>query len=329
MTTGVEPRADGHDAHDAALVVLTDSAPPGSHDHEREHRAPTPEERLLQGAPALAVLRRGLAVTPELRQGLVLTVAFAVVTALGKLAVPVLIQQVLDRGILGERGYRPAFVAVSCLAIGGLIVMVYVAGRATFLRLVRAAEASLLGLRTRTFSHVHELSIAEHVDHRRGALVARVTSDVETLAQFTEWGAMAWIVDSILIVTTLAVMAAYSWPLTLVTVAVFLPLLPVMRALQRRQLAAYDEVRAAVRQEMALVLERVAHTDGVVTGLIDAVRSVQEQLAQAAIRREELCDLTAERIQATTTVARPVTVSGRVSITGTTTLRGTVGEPTR
>ncbi|HMN09323.1 MAG TPA: hypothetical protein PKC83_11105 [Gemmatimonadaceae bacterium] len=89
-----------------------------------------------------------------------------------------------------------------------------------------------------------------------------------------------------------------------------------------------DEVRAAVRQEMALVLERVAHTDGVVTGLIDAVRSVQEQLATAAIRREELADLTAQRIQATTT-ARPVTVSGRVSITGTTTLRGTVGEPTR
>lgn len=258
MTPGVEPRADGHDGHDAALAVLTDSAPPGSHDHEREHRAPTPEERLLQGAPALAVLRRGLAVTPELRQGLLLTAAFAVVTALGKLAVPVLIQQVLDRGILGERGYRPTFVAVSCLAIGGLIVIVYVAGRATFLRLVRAAEASLLGLRTRTFSHVHELSIAEHVDHRRGALVARVTSDVETLAQFTEWGAMAWIVDSILIVTTLAVMAAYSWPLTLVTVAVFLPLLPVMRALQRRQLAAYDEVRAAVGGTLSEVSELVA-----------------------------------------------------------------------
>ncbi|MGV3760477.1 MAG: ABC transporter ATP-binding protein [Actinomycetota bacterium] len=112
--------------------------------------------------------------------------------------------------------------------------------------------------RTRTFGHVHDLSIAEHVDHRRGALVARVTSDVETLAQFTEWGAMAWIVDSILIVTTLAVMAVYSWPLTLVTVAVFLPLVPIMRALQRRQLAAYDEVRAAVGGTLSEVSELVA-----------------------------------------------------------------------
>jgi len=246
------------DEHDAALSALTDTSPPGSHDHEREHRAPTPEEARLRDAPATAVLRRGLAATPELRQGLLLTAGFAVVTALGKLAVPVLIQQVLDRGILGPQGYRPTFVAVSCLAIGLLIVVLYVAGRATFLRLVRAAEASLLGLRTRTFAHIHDLSIAEHVDHRRGALVARVTSDVDTLAQFTEWGAMAWIVDSILIVTTLAVMAVYSWPLTLVTVAVFLPLLPVMRALQRRQLAAYDDVRAAVGGTLSEVAELVA-----------------------------------------------------------------------
>lgn len=258
--SAIDPDADGHDEadlHEAALAVLTESSPPGSHDHERAHRAPTPEEANLQDAPALTVLRRGLASTPELRQGLLLTAVFAVVTALGKLAVPVLIQQVLDRGILSAQGYRPAFVAVSCLAIAALIVVLYVAGRATFLRLVRAAEASLLGLRTRTFGHVHDLSMAEHVDHRRGALVARVTSDVETLAQFTEWGAMAWIVDSVLVVTTLAVMALYSWPLTLVVVAVFLPLLPIMRVLQRRQLAAYDEVRAAVGGALSEVSEVV------------------------------------------------------------------------
>ncbi|MFP5254266.1 MAG: ABC transporter ATP-binding protein [Acidimicrobiia bacterium] len=279
----VDPRGDGHDAYDATLSVLAETSPPGSHDHEREHRAPTPEEARLRDAPALAVLRLGLAATPELRQGLRLTAAFAIVTALGKLAVPVLIQQVLDRGILAEGGYRPTFVAVSCLAIGALIVALYVAGRATFLRLVRAAEASLLGLRTRTFGHVHDLSIAEHVDHRRGALVARVTSDVETLAQFTEWGAMAWIVDSILIVTTLTVMAIYSVPLTLVTVAVFLPLLPVMRALQRRQLAAYDEVRAAVGGTLSEVSELVA---GVPVVRAYGLRERTRRRLQAAIDRQ-------------------------------------------
>ena len=106
--------------------------------------------------------------------------------------------------------------------------MLYLISRATFLRLVRAAEASLLGLRVRTFEHIHRLSLADHVDQRRGALVSRVTSDVETMAQFTEWGAVAWIVDTVLIVGTLAVMLVYSWQLALVASLVFLPLLPAL-----------------------------------------------------------------------------------------------------
>lgn len=243
--------------HDAVVDVLTDAAPPGSHDHERRHPDQSAEEEALRDAGAMAILRRGLAVTPELKQGLVLTAVLAVATALGKLAVPVLIQQILDRGVLGEDGYRPGFVAATCGFATALIVGLYFVSRATFLRLVRAAEASLLGLRVRTFQHIHRLSLADHVDQRRGALVSRVTSDVETMAQFTEWGAVAWIVDSVLLVTTIAVMLLYSWQLALVSVAVFLPLLPALRYLQRRQLAAYDEVRDAVGTTLSEVSELV------------------------------------------------------------------------
>lgn len=279
------------DEHDAAVEVLADSAPPGSHDRERTHRLSTPEETALQDAGALAVLRRGLAVTPELRQGVVLTAVLAVLTAAGKLAVPILIQQILDRAVLGDAGYRPAFVAVACVGTGVLILGLYGISRAAFLRLVRAAEASLLGLRVRAFGHIHRLSIAEHVDHRRGALVSRVTSDIETMAQFTEWGAVAWIVDSVLIVATVSVMAIYSWQLTLVVIAVFLPLLPALRALQRRQLAAYDQVRAAVGDTLSEVSELVTGApvvlayglDGRTRGRLDrAIRHQYRSQMQAA-----------------------------------------------
>ncbi len=261
------------DDRDATIEVLSDAAPPGSHDHERTHRAQTPEEEQLQDAGALSVLRRGLAVTPELREGLVLTALLAVATAIGKLAVPILIQQILDRGVIGDSGYRPGFVAVACASVAALILSLYVVSRAAFLRLVRAAEASLLGLRVRAFTHIHRLSIAEHVDHRRGALVSRVTSDVETMAQFTEWGAVAWIVDTVLIVATLLVMTVYSWQLTLVTVCVFAPLLPVLRALQRRQLAAYDDLRARVGDTLSEVSELVTGAPVVLAyGLEDRTR---------------------------------------------------------
>ena len=246
------------DDHDAAVAALATNAPAGSTDHARPHAAPSPDEDGLADAGALQVLRRGLAVTPELREGIALTGLLAVATAAGKLAVPVLIQQILDRGVIGPAGYRPGFVAATCGIVAVLIGLLYVVSRTAFYRLVRAAEASLLGLRVRTFTHLHELPMADHVEHRRGALVSRVTSDVETLAQFTEWGAVAWLVDSTLIVATLGVMALYSWQLALVTIAVFLPVLPLLRVLQRRQLAAYDRVRTAVGGTLSEVSELVS-----------------------------------------------------------------------
>ena len=128
------------------------------------------------------VLRRGLRESPELRAGLIVTVAMAMVVAAGKLVVPVAIQQILDRGITGPDGLRPGFVVVSCGIAAGLLITIAVANRMTYLRLVRAAENMLDGLRTRTFAHVHSLSIASHNESKRGVLVTRVTSDIETIA---------------------------------------------------------------------------------------------------------------------------------------------------
>lgn len=206
---------------------------------------------------AIAVLRRGIAATPELKVGLAFTVGMAVSSGAGRIAVPVLIQQILDRGILGDQGYRPSFVYPACAVAVVAILGLFVLARATYLRLIRTAEDALFSLRVRTFEHIHRLSIADHTESRRGELVARITSDVETLAQFTQWGAIAWIVNGSVIFGTFAVMLLYSWQLTLVVVAAYLPLLPLMRALQRRQLAAYDEVRDTVGSSMAEVSEAV------------------------------------------------------------------------
>jgi putative ABC transport system ATP-binding protein len=245
------------DPHDAAVGVLAETAPPGTSDEERPHPSRTPEEEHLLEAGAVQVLRHGLAATPELRQGIVFTALMALATAAGKLAVPVLIQQILDRGVLGDAGFRPGFVYPACAVTGVGVALLYLANRATYLRLVRASENSLLGLRVRAFDHIHRLSMAEHNEQRRGALVSRVTSDIETLAQFMEWGAVAWIVDGFLIVATLGVMAVYDWHLTLIAAASFIPLVVLLPVLQRRQLAAQDRVRTSVGESLSEVSETV------------------------------------------------------------------------
>ena len=208
---------------------------------------------------ALEVLRRGLAISPELRAGLAVTVVMALTAAAGRLVIPILIQQILDRGILGDEGYRPEFVWGISVAALAIVVVVAVASRAAYIRLVTAAESVLLGLRVRTFEHIHKLAMADHAESRRGVLVARVTSDVETLAQFTQWGAISWIVNGAIIVGTLAVMAIYSWQLTLLVVAVHVPLVPFLRWVQRQQFVAYGLVRSRVA-------ETLGHTSEAVTG---------------------------------------------------------------
>jgi ATP-binding cassette subfamily B protein len=100
--------------------------------------------------------------------------------------------------------------------------------------------------------------VAEHNDQRRGALVARVTSDIETLAQFMEWGAVAWIVDGLLVLATVGVMAAYDWHLAGLVVLSFVPLAALFPTLERRQLAAQDRVRSAVGDALSEVSETIS-----------------------------------------------------------------------
>jgi len=206
---------------------------------------------------AFEVLRRGLAMSPELRSGLGVTILMALSAAAGRLVIPIVVQQILDKGVLGDSGYRPGFVWAASIFAMVVVVGVMAASRSAYLRLVKAAEAVLLGLRVRAFAHIHRLSMADLESTRSGVLVARVTSDVEALAAFTQWGAIAWIVDSAIITGTLAVMLAYSWKLTVVVVAVHLPLIPFLKWVQRRQFNAYGLVRSRVAETLGLTSETV------------------------------------------------------------------------
>ena len=241
---------------------------------------------------ALRVLRRGLAFSEELRRGLGVTASVALLAAVGRLIVPILVQLVLDHGVLGADGYQPATVWALSVGALGLLLAVMAASRLAYIRLVKMAEAVLLSLRVRAFEHIHRLSLAAHTGSRRGVLVARVTSDTEALAMFMQWGAMSWIVNPVLIVGTLAVMTWYSWQLTLVTLAVHLPLAPFLRWVQRRQLAAYSEVRDRVADTLGHTSEAVSAA-GVIRayGYTEAVRGRLD----AAVDRQYRAQLKAHK----------------------------------
>lgn len=206
---------------------------------------------------ALAVMRRGIRVSPELRAGLGITIVMALTAAIGRLIVPILVQLILDNGVLGDSGYRAGYVWTASLLALVVILVVAGASRVALIRLVDMAETVLMNLRVRVFEHIHRLSMADHTESRRGILVARVTSDVEALARFTQWGLISWIIDTAIIAGTLAVMAWYSWQLTLLVVAIHLPLIPFLRWVQRSQFISYGKVRSRVGETLGQVSEAV------------------------------------------------------------------------
>jgi putative ABC transport system ATP-binding protein len=211
----------------------------------------------VSGRGALWVLRRGVAFSPELRRGLRFTVLLALASAAGKLAIPILIQQIVDRGITDNDQFRTEFVVGACAFTLVIVGLVAVASRAAYIRLVTAAEGMLFDLRVAAFDHIHQLSLADHNETKRGELTSRVTSDIEIVARFAQWAGISWIVNGVVILGTFVVMAVYSWQLTLVLVVVFIPLIIGMRLFQRRQLAAYDQVRIRVGDTLAEVSESV------------------------------------------------------------------------
>ena len=206
---------------------------------------------------ALAVMKRGVRVSPELRAGLGITVVMALTAAIGRLVVPILVQLILDNGVLGDGGYRAGYVWTASLLALAVVVVVAGASRVALMRLVDMAETVLMNLRVRVFEHIHRLSLADHTESRRGVLVARVTSDVEALARFTQWGLISWIIDTSIIVGTLAVMVWYSWELTLLVVVIHLPLVPFLRWVQRSQFISYGKVRSRVAETLGQVSEAV------------------------------------------------------------------------
>jgi ATP-binding cassette subfamily B protein len=205
---------------------------------------------------AIETIRHGWRASPELRDGMWLTLLYAVIGTGGRLTVPILMQQAIDKGFVGG---EVDLARIERLGVIGAfaIVISTVAMRAAAARLAVQAERALYDLRTRAFEHIHRLELAEHADERRGALVARVTSDVETLSQFFSWGGLAWLLDGVLIIVTAVVMLVYDWRLALVVFVVSFPLVPLLRFVQSRLVRAYGVVRERNADVLSAVSEMV------------------------------------------------------------------------
>jgi putative ABC transport system ATP-binding protein len=231
---------------------------------------------------AVDTIRAGIAQAPALGKGLGFTFALALFGAAGRVTIPVVMQLAIDNGLAPEE-VRVNYIFKLCAAAAVVVVVAAVSQRMAVYRLGSAAEEGLYGLRVRLFNHIHRLSLADHNDERRGALVARVTSDIETLTLFFAWGGLAWMLNLSLMFVVACVMLAYDWVLTLVAFAVVAPLILVLRLVQQRLVRAYDGVRTNNAGMLSLMSETVSGVETLQA--YDAVEPALERVEAATAKR--------------------------------------------
>jgi ABC-type multidrug transport system fused ATPase/permease subunit len=206
--------------------------------------------------PALQTIRRGIAHSPELTEGIRTTLLLAVLATMGNVVVPIAVQQTLDKGI-GADGPNVGFMLRMGLVAALAIAVTGVASYAMTARLFRSAERGLATLRIKAFRHVHDLPLLTQNTERRGALVSRVTSDVDQVSQFLVFGGIIFVISVGQMMVATVVMAFYSWQLCLVVWVCFLPLFLSLRYFQRRLSAAYGVVRRTVATMLSAISEPV------------------------------------------------------------------------
>lgn len=214
----------------------------------------------IGGQPTLTTrqtLRRGLDLSPELRQGLLLTVVLAVVATLGRVLVPFVVQQTTDNGIMAEGGPDTGFV-VRAIAIAAVVVLVTASAQYFVnVRLFTSAERGLATLRMKAFRHIHDLSVLTQSTERRGSLVSRVTNDVDTISMFVQFGGLMLLISTAQIGLATALMVVYSPTLALVVYLCFVPLVFLVRSFQPILGRAYGAVRERVGDMLGAISESI------------------------------------------------------------------------
>lgn len=206
---------------------------------------------------ALETIRRGIHFSPELTDGIRGTLLLAVLASVGQVIVPIAVQQTLDRGLGRAGGPDVSFTVWMGVAAALALVVTSWASYAMTSRLFTTSERGLATLRVKAFRHVHDLPLLTQNTERRGALVSRVTSDVDQVSQFLVFGGLLFVVSVGQVLIATIVMLFYSWQLALVVWVAFAPLFLSLRFFQRKLSDAYGTVRRQVGLLLSAIAEPV------------------------------------------------------------------------
>ena len=212
------------------------------------------DEDRLSRAQAKTIVGRVFKMAAPFRKTMWLAFACVCVTTVCALAGPVLVKHGIDAGIrandVGELNLSVAlYLMVACLA--------YVLGRMQFLYLNRTGESFLRVLRLAVFRQMQRQSMAFYDRNKAGVLVARMTADIESMAELVQWGLLQFIAAGMLLVFAFFVLLTLSWQLTIVALLVMPLLIAASIKFQRDSNKAYLTVRERVGANLSALQEGI------------------------------------------------------------------------
>jgi ABC-type multidrug transport system fused ATPase/permease subunit len=203
--------------------------------------------------------RRRLRVLVRLARPYPARTALAVVTLIAYTAVallpPYLAKLAVDEGIEAQDLGRLSVIVAAFVAAG--VAAFVLSGAQTYFT-GWVGERALADLRMQLFRHLQRLSLGFYERNRTGAIVSRITNDVEALDQLVTDGISSLVQNTLVLGGTVVVLFLLDWRLALATLVV-LPLMALATAWFRsRSNHAYRRVRERLGLVTATLAEDIS-----------------------------------------------------------------------
>ena len=200
------------------------------------------------------VLMRSIRMAGEFRRQAMWAMILVTISTICTLAGPVLVRHGIDAGIKAKDERALNFTVVAYLVVTAIA---YVVGRAQYVSLNSAGEGFLRILRVKVFAQLQRQSMAFFDREKAGVLVARMTADIESMAELVQWGLMQFLSAFLLLFLAFFLLLSLSWQLTLITLIVFPFLIAASVKFQRDSSKAYLEVREKVGANLSALQEGI------------------------------------------------------------------------
>lgn len=184
-----------------------------------------------------------------------LAIASLLAAVATSLAPPYLAKLAIDEGIRVGDLRRLGWIVSALVAAG---VLYWLASSAQTYYTGWVGERTLTDLRQRLFSHLQGLSLGYYERNRAGAVISRLTNDVEALDRLVTEGVTSLVQNTLTLVGSAIILFFLDWRLALATLAVF-PLMSIATAIfRRRSSRAYRSVRERLGLVTASLAEDIA-----------------------------------------------------------------------